>query len=217
MDERFDAPGGGLVNLDIWRRILELPGAEQVILLGEGTFHQLHGGIATNAAPQALLESLKRWNEQYQAIYGCSWSNPEPRHPPTYLGTLPRAALARFVRAALDPARAKLGSREPPLGAAFDRTLWSLAPIVRPADPITAALVALAHGEFRAGRFEAAAAVARLARKHAPDEPEPQRLLAQVGVWLPHGAPPDDRRTEVDAALAEAKHLLGDIERPTMR
>jgi hypothetical protein len=210
LDERFDLPGGGLVNLDAWRRAMELPGAEQIILLGEGTFHQLHGGIATNAAPRSLEDSLEKWHAQYHAIRGRPWANPDPPHAPTYLGTLPRAALARFVRAALDPARARLGGREPPLGAAFDRSLWSPAPTVRPADPAIAALVDLAHGEFRAGRFEAAAAVTRLARKRAPEEPEPQRLLAQVGVCIPHGEPPDDRRAEVHYALGEAFRLLGD-------
>jgi len=210
LDERFDAPGGGLVNLDTWRRTMELPDAEQVILLGEGTFHQLHGGIATNVAPRSLEQSLEKWHAQYQTIRGRPWANPHPQHAPTYLGTLPRTALARFIRAALDPVRVRLSSGEPPLGAAFDRTLWSLGPIVRPADPITAALIDLAHGEFRAGRFEAAAAVARLTRQRSPDEPEPQRLLAQVGVWLPHGVAPDDRRAEVDTAVAEAKRLLGD-------
>ena len=40
-DERFDAPGGGFVNLDAFRRAVELPGARLVVLLGEGTFHQL--------------------------------------------------------------------------------------------------------------------------------------------------------------------------------
>jgi hypothetical protein len=129
LDERFDAPGGGLVNVDIWRRAMELPDARQVILLGEGTFHQLHGGIATNAAPRSLEQSLQKWHAQYQAIRGRAWANPHPEHAPTYLGTLPRPALAQFVRAALDPIRARLGGGEPPLGKAFDRALWSLAPI----------------------------------------------------------------------------------------
>src|ERR1700741_526568 len=44
--ERFDAAGGGLLNLDMLRRALELPGSLLVALLGEGTLHQLHGGIA---------------------------------------------------------------------------------------------------------------------------------------------------------------------------
>jgi hypothetical protein len=210
LDERFDMPGGGLVNLDTWRRAIELPRAEQVMLLGEGTFHQLHGGIATNAAPQSVQGTMDQWFGQYRAIRRHPWADPEPPHPPTYLGTLPRPALARFIRAALDPARKKLGSREPPLGASFDRALWSPAPTVRPAEPTIAALVDLAQGEFRAGRFEAAAAVARLTRRHAPDEPEPQRLLALVGVWIPNGEPPQERRAGFHYALGEAFRLLGD-------
>jgi hypothetical protein len=63
---------------------------------------------------------------------------------------------------------------KPPLGRSFDRALWSLSPPVRPCDPLIAALTDLAHREFRAGRYEACAAVARLARARAPDEPEPQ-------------------------------------------
>ncbi|MGH8474252.1 MAG: glycosyltransferase, partial [Methylococcales bacterium] len=54
MDEGFDAPGGGLVNLDTYSRAIELPDAQLVLLLGEGTFHQLHGGIATNASPDEI-------------------------------------------------------------------------------------------------------------------------------------------------------------------
>jgi hypothetical protein len=212
LDERFDSPGGGFVNLDTWCRALELPGAEEVILLGEGTFHQLHGGIATNATPESLSDSLKGWAAQYKAIRGRSWETPAPGNAPTYLGTLPRPALARLIRAALDPVQARLGDREPPLGTAFDRTLWSLTPIARPSDPTIAALVDLAHVEFRAGRFEASAAVARLARLHAPDEPEPQRLLSLVGVWLTREKPAEEQPAEFQVALAEAWRLLGDRE-----
>ena len=210
-DERFDVPGGGYVNPDLWRRTLELPGIEQVILLGEATFHQLHGGIATNASPRSLEASLVEWGDQYRAIRGRPLSLPGFKSDPTFLGTLPRPALARFVRSALEPARIRLGGGEPPLGSGFDRTLWSLAPVPRPADPGGAALVDLAHDEFRAGHFEAAAAVARLARQHLPDEPEPQRLLALVGPALPHGEPSERHRAEVNRALAAARHLLDEV------
>ncbi len=208
-DERFDAPGGGLVNLDTLRRALELPGAEQVILLGEGTFHQLHGGIATGASPQRLAEMFGQWAAQYAAIRGRPFAVARAANPPAYLGTLPRPALQRLVRAALDPARATLGADEPPLGRAFDRALWTAAMPAPPADPRIAALVDLAQNEFRAGRYEACAAVARLARRHAPDEGEPQRLLALTGVWLPGAEPPPDRAAEVAHALAQARRLLG--------
>lgn len=50
LDERFDASGGGLVNLDTFGRALKWSDSELVILLGEATFHQLHGGTNTNAS-----------------------------------------------------------------------------------------------------------------------------------------------------------------------
>jgi glycosyltransferase involved in cell wall biosynthesis len=207
-DERFDLPGGGLINLDTYRRALELPKAELVVLLGEGSFHQRHGGIATNSDIDLFPETFRRWAQQYESIRGRPWVTPAPGAP-TYLGTLPRPALSHLIRSALDPIpRGSSG----PLGNSFDRSLWSITPIERPADPGIAALVDLAHGEFRAGRFEAAAAVARLARNRAPDEMEPQRLLAHAGPWLRARVPPDDRRAEFHLARGEAYRMLGDGE-----
>ncbi len=209
VDERFDAPGGGLLNLDTYRRAGDLPGAELVILLGEGTFHQLHGGIATNAPVETFHDMLDQWGKQYEAIRGCSFAYPNLKNAPTYLGTLPRQALAGFVRAAIEPVQ-PYGPREPPLGNHFDRELWSLAPATQPSDPTIAALVDLAHTEFRAHRYESAAAVSRLARERAPDESEPQRLLSLVGSWLPGDGPSPDRRAGYHLALAEAYRLLGE-------
>lgn len=48
-DTRFLSPGGGLINHDFWNRACADPGSEIILLLGEGTFHQVHGGVATNA------------------------------------------------------------------------------------------------------------------------------------------------------------------------
>lgn len=48
-DPAFASAGGGMVNLDTWARALELPDAVPIVLLGEATFHQLHGGSSTNA------------------------------------------------------------------------------------------------------------------------------------------------------------------------
>jgi Glycosyl transferase family 2 len=49
-DPAFKSPGGGLANLDIWARICANPHMRPCLLLGEATFHQVHGGVATNAA-----------------------------------------------------------------------------------------------------------------------------------------------------------------------
>jgi glycosyltransferase involved in cell wall biosynthesis len=208
MDERFDAPGGGLVNIDLYRRAGDLPGAELVILLGEATFHQLHGGTATNAPVESFPSMLSRWSSQYEAIRGCSFAYPNFGNPPTYLGTLPRPALARFVRAAIHPV--SVYGRRPPLGPHFDRELWSLNPIAQPTDSTIAALVDLAQNEFRAQRYESAAAVSRLVRERAPDEPEPQRLLSLIGSWLSLDGPTPERRARYHCALGEAYRLLDD-------
>lgn len=73
-DEIFDEPGGGYVNLDTWRRACELDGVRPTLLLGEATFHQLHGGVATNSTQQATLEMRDR----YEQIRGRAWSRPTP-------------------------------------------------------------------------------------------------------------------------------------------
>jgi hypothetical protein len=209
MEERFDSPGGGLVNLDMFRRAVELPTAELVLLLGEGTFHQVHGGVSTNSPAGQMHDLLTAWKSQYETIRGCPYDYPKIGHPPTYLGVLPRPALARFVRSALDPFPRPM---EPPLGAHFDAALWSLTSPAPAADQNAAKLIDLAQAEFRARRYTAAAAVARLARQRAPDEPEPQRLLSLVAPWIQFDGPPAPWRTDYHVALGEAYRLLGESE-----
>lgn len=48
-DERFIQLGGGLATFDFFRRSLEAAGEGFVMLVGEGTFHQLHYGATTQA------------------------------------------------------------------------------------------------------------------------------------------------------------------------
>ena len=47
-DEGFVRPGGGLCNLELFSRYVLRPSALNVLLLGESTFHQVHGGAATS-------------------------------------------------------------------------------------------------------------------------------------------------------------------------
>lgn len=202
LDERFDQPGGGFLNLDTFTRAAELPNSEIVILLGEASFHQLHGGIATNADHRTLRPALAQWQAQYEALRRRPWAEPSPRDR-TYLGTLPPAALVHFARSVIEPVRGL------PLGPSFDQAQWSLAPSPRPANPLCAALLDLAESEFRERRFAAAAAVARMARSVSPHEVGPQRLLTHAGMWLPHGDPPEDRRAEVHLARGKAYRVLG--------
>ena len=47
-DERFDLPGGGALNLYIYRKAAMHPHTRSFMLAGEGSFHQLHGGVTTS-------------------------------------------------------------------------------------------------------------------------------------------------------------------------
>lgn len=89
-DERFDLPGGGFLNLDTFVRACELPSTRLVVLLGEGSFHQLHGGSSSNSS----VDRGPEFHEQYVRLRNKPFSL--PGNDRTYLGTLPPGA-ARFV------------------------------------------------------------------------------------------------------------------------
>ena len=65
LDEQFVLPGGGLSNHDLYRRACELDGAQLVVLLGEGTFHQIHGGAATSGR-----FGWREMHDEYVALRG---------------------------------------------------------------------------------------------------------------------------------------------------
>jgi glycosyltransferase involved in cell wall biosynthesis len=89
-DEAFVSPGGGLVNLDSWRRAIESEGAQLIMLLGEATFHQVHGGIATNSAGPPISDYFA----EYERIRAKPFARPEGQ--PLFFGTLPEAARPSF-------------------------------------------------------------------------------------------------------------------------
>jgi glycosyltransferase involved in cell wall biosynthesis len=98
LDERFALPGGGLANHDLYRRACALDRAELIVLLGEGTFHQYHGGAATSRR-----FSWDEMHDEYQSIRG--YGHRPPQNRPLYLGTIPDAMLeyvAHSTRLAID-------------------------------------------------------------------------------------------------------------------
>jgi hypothetical protein len=93
LDERFELPGGGLVNHDLYRRACELTGSRLVVLLGEGTFHQMHGGAATSG--RFDFEELQ---EDYTRLRGQRYR--APRKETSYFGRVPDAALDHLADSA---------------------------------------------------------------------------------------------------------------------
>lgn len=79
-DERFKSPGGGIANLELFRRFqAEL---EPVQLLGEATMHQFHHGVASNAKRKD--HPLKAYHKEYKRIFGEPFQSHWRR--PSYLG-----------------------------------------------------------------------------------------------------------------------------------
>jgi hypothetical protein len=75
-DERFDVPGGGFVNLDLFARCALHPGAQVFMLLGEGSFHQVHGGTTTNVSREEAEVRIERYRRQYEALRGRPYEVP---------------------------------------------------------------------------------------------------------------------------------------------
>jgi hypothetical protein len=94
-DTRFDLRGGGLINLDLYKRACEHPGVQHVIALGEGTFHQFHGGVTTGGQSRELREAyIEQSRAQYRTLRGEEFVSPVT--DPVYLGEIPAQA-QRFV------------------------------------------------------------------------------------------------------------------------
>jgi glycosyltransferase involved in cell wall biosynthesis len=87
-DERFQTPGGGFVNLDFYKRACE-ENSDLVLLLGEGTFHQFHGGAATNIPLDH--SNRKKFAQEYRDLKGGDFF--PPLTPSSYLGAVPPQAL----------------------------------------------------------------------------------------------------------------------------
>ena len=92
-DPAFQTAGGGFCNHDFRNRALQEPGIVPVKLLGEGVFHQVHGGIATNAPP--AQRPLKAFHDEYTQIHGVRFA-PVPVPDPIYVGVMPDVA-KRFL------------------------------------------------------------------------------------------------------------------------
>lgn len=84
-DVRFDQPGGGVLNLDLYRQIVELPQTQLVILPGEASFHQFHGGVTTRQDAQRV-RLMRQFRQRYEEIRGREFH--APLREPVLLGAV---------------------------------------------------------------------------------------------------------------------------------
>jgi len=68
-DSRFTEAGGGLAILDFFRIAMKAKELDYIVLLGEGSFHQFHGGVASNAS--YAEHPWERFHHQYLEIRKC--------------------------------------------------------------------------------------------------------------------------------------------------
>lgn len=89
LDERFQSRGGGLVNLDFFARALSCLTLDYVMLLGEGSFHQVHGGVASNAPRDH--HPFEEFHREYVSIRGAAYQR--VHRTPYQIGALANEAL----------------------------------------------------------------------------------------------------------------------------
>ncbi|MGB3620692.1 MAG: glycosyltransferase family A protein [Ketobacter sp.] len=78
-DKRFNETGGGQVNLDLYKRASERDNTTLIALIGEGSFHQFHGGITTGQMGEERIDTMRRHFAQYASIRGEAYIPPDKR------------------------------------------------------------------------------------------------------------------------------------------
>jgi cephalosporin hydroxylase len=97
-DESFEMPGGGYANLELYERLGAAPDVNVVTILGEGSFHQVHGGTTTNVAdPQDRRATIVGYADHFADLRGRQFRGAgKTLH---YVGTMfPRAQRTRARR-----------------------------------------------------------------------------------------------------------------------
>lgn len=98
-DERFVQLGGGFASFDFFRRAVEAADQGFTMLIGEGTFHQLHygattraGGVRREAEPGVSLGDL--FGREYECIVGQPFRRVE--RMPLLIGRVTHPAVPRL-------------------------------------------------------------------------------------------------------------------------
>jgi cephalosporin hydroxylase len=93
-DENFSMAGGGYANLELYERLGSSPDIRVCTIIGEGSFHQSHGGDTTNQPDAAERRSrVFGYSEHYADLRGRAFKGPgKPMH---YVGRIPNVAARR--------------------------------------------------------------------------------------------------------------------------
>ena len=134
-DERFSMAGGGYANLELYERLGSSPDVTVCTIIGEGSFHQVHGGTTTNQADaEERRARVFGYGQHYAELRGRAFRGPgKPIH---FVGRITTGAARRTkprrlsTRVFADAAEAIDGRPERPtpvpddLRWAFTEAVW---------------------------------------------------------------------------------------------
>jgi cephalosporin hydroxylase len=93
-DENFGMAGGGYANLELYERLGSSPDISVATIIGEGSFHQMHGGTTTNVRDASHRRMrIHGYAEHYSDLRGRRFRGPgKPIH---YVGRISNPAARR--------------------------------------------------------------------------------------------------------------------------
>ncbi len=91
----FQFPGGGSVNLHMYRSLGMLPATEFFVTPGEGSFHQYHGGVTTSSYAEREA-AIKKHTVQLHSYWPGGFQG--LRRDPTLLGRMPVQAQPFLIK-----------------------------------------------------------------------------------------------------------------------
>ena len=109
-------PGGGYANLELYERLGASPDVTVVTMLGEGSFHQVHGGTTTNLSdPDERHERISSYAEHFDDLRGRGFVGHRKRMH--YVGTMFDEAARTRPRRRVAPNFSSRGPRTGPTAA----------------------------------------------------------------------------------------------------
>jgi cephalosporin hydroxylase len=102
-DESFTMAGGGFANLELYERLGSSADVSVVTMLGEGSFHQMHGGTTTNlSGSEDRHDTLGSYAEHFRDLRGRDFMGHRKRIH--YVGTMFDEAARTRARRRIAPA-----------------------------------------------------------------------------------------------------------------
>jgi cephalosporin hydroxylase len=110
-EESFTQPGGGYANLELYERLGSAPDINVTTILGEGSFHQTHGGTTTNQSYDERRRRIGSYADHYEEMRGRPFRGPgKLMH---YVGSMPPGAIRTKPRRRVGPNVFKAAGTDP--------------------------------------------------------------------------------------------------------